>query len=148
MIQRIQSVYLASITLLTLVVIGFGFIISDYNSSVIKLTMLGVVQFASQNLSEVSQINYLNLALCLIITVVSSITIFLYRKRDLQLLMVKFLIAVVILLSASIAFYLIKSAINTGFTLIFPFILALLAILAHRGIRKDDDLVKSYDRLR
>ena len=32
--------------------------------------------------------------------------------------------------------------------LVFPLISAVLTFLAYRGIKKDDELVKSYDRLR
>jgi hypothetical protein len=35
-----------------------------------------------------------------------------------------------------------------GFKIILPIVILVLSILAFRGIKKDDQLVKSYDRLR
>ncbi len=37
---------------------------------------------------------------------------------------------------------------NLCFPMIFPIVNIILLVLAHRGIKKDDDLVKSADRLR
>lgn len=38
--------------------------------------------------------------------------------------------------------------VDTGIKLIIPFFELLLSILAYRSIKKDEDLVRSYDRLR
>jgi uncharacterized membrane protein YidH (DUF202 family) len=41
-----------------------------------------------------------------------------------------------------------EARIIPGFKMILPILILIISILAYRGIKKDDQLVKSYDRLR
>ena len=85
-----------------------------------------------------------------IVAVLSIITIFLYKKRSLQIIS-----SYIMLLLLALA-YILHFIDNqqpfvfseTGYTFIFPFIAAIFIYLAMRGIRNDDKLVRSLDRLR
>ena len=41
-----------------------------------------------------------------------------------------------------------EATITPGFKMILPLVMLILSVLVYRGIKKDDHLVKSYDRLR
>ena len=90
----------------------------------------------------------------ILIIVLSVITILLFKKRNLQLVLGKLLILLVIafiVVSGSFVYTLMtkyNSVIIPGFKMVIPLLQLILSVLAYRGIRKDDNLVKSYDRLR
>ena len=66
--------------------------------------------------------------------------------RILILLVIAFIIASVLYSYIILTKY--NAEIIPGFKMVIPVIQLILSILAYRGIRKDDALVKSYDRLR
>ena len=78
------------------------------------------------------------------------ITIFLYKKRKLQIRMCYALILSAVL--AYIIFLIVNfgslSTIGMSYTFIFPFIAIIFLFLAIRGIKKDEKLIRSLDRLR
>jgi hypothetical protein len=89
-----------------------------------------------------------------IIPLISVLAIFLYKHRKLQ---VKLTLAIIILefmLIALIIYYwtvYIKSygtQLSPGFWMFIPFIIIVLSFLAYLGIKKDENLINSYDRLR
>ena len=120
MIQRIQSLYLLLVATLGAVL----FFIGEY------LTLTFSV-------------------LTIIISLLSLVIIFLYSKRKIQMTLTKVLIALIVIFIGATCYYSfsIMSGYNAPFASIYGLQL-LLAILAYLGIKKDDNLVKSYDRLR
>jgi hypothetical protein len=92
--------------------------------------------------------------LLLLIPLVSFLVIFLFKKRKLQLTFSIALIILIILLISSITLYslyiirIYNAEIIPGYKLILPVLMLICAFLAFRGIKKDEDLIKSYDRLR
>jgi hypothetical protein len=94
------------------------------------------------------------MVISLMIPVLSLITILLYRNRKLQIKTVIMLITLDLLLIIIAVYYIFAfTGIENGriipvFRMFIPAINVLLAVLAFRGIRKDENLVKSYDRLR
>jgi hypothetical protein len=93
-------------------------------------------------------------AILFIIPVISLITIFLYRKRKLQIKFAMGLIFILLILIVTLIY--ISLRIEVKFDAVFmpliisflPLLMFILAFLAWRAIRKDEDLVKSYERLR
>ena len=118
MIQRIQSLYL----LLT-AVLG------------------AVLYFIGGNLTLTINV------LIITISALSLFTIFLFSKRKIQIMLTKILIALIVI---SICYYAlgIMSEHSASIGLIIPPIQLLLAVLTYFSIKRDDNLVKSYDRLR
>jgi len=90
----------------------------------------------------------------LLIVLISAVTIFLFRNRKLQMLLVISVIVISVVLIAAMTFYACYSAGNyniyvvPGFKMVLPLLILIFSIMAFRGILKDDRLVKSYDRLR
>jgi len=155
MIQRIQSVYLSFTILLTLSFFqGTIFSFTDKSVKAIKLVYEGVlVNSSGQDFVQVEKIWLLSVILILI-PLVSLLTILIFRNRKIQL----FLSLSVIILSAALiltlSWYIFKivgkymTDIIPGFRMAVPILILIFSILAYRGIRKDDRLIKSYDRLR
>jgi glucan phosphoethanolaminetransferase (alkaline phosphatase superfamily) len=92
--------------------------------------------------------------LFIIIPVLALITIFLFKNRILQLRLVAALIILIVLSIVSSGYYVsvalskYEATFTPGVKMVLPVILLILSILAYRGIKKDELLVKSYDRLR
>ena len=155
MIQRIQSVYLTLIVLISLLLFKGNLLVFTENTGfVINVTFNGIFRdMNGQGIVMIERLLPLSV-LIILVPAVSLATIFLFKKRMVQLLLVKFLIGLlsVFILGSTFYIYLIISKYSSefipGIKMAIPFILLILAILALRGIRKDDQLVKSYDRLR
>ena len=125
MIQRIQSVYLFFAFCLMAIILFIPF-------------------SASSTVSVCSGI----------VAILAIITIFLYKKRKLQIKICYLLLFFLVLIYALFFIFDGKDLqvselfqVNR-FTVIFPFIAFILIYLAMRGIRKDEKLVRSLDRLR
>jgi len=88
-----------------------------------------------------------------IIAALALITIFLYKKRKIQIKICYLILFLLVLLYALYFIFdkhlpfldLIRL---TRYTFVFPFIAGVLVFLAIRGIIKDEKLVRSLDRLR
>jgi hypothetical protein len=89
-----------------------------------------------------------------LIPLVSLIVVFLFRYRRVQLRLTFTLIILSVLLVAATAYYGISVIQNyevslvPGYKMFLPLIILIFTLLAYRGIRKDEELVKSYERLR
>jgi hypothetical protein len=155
MIQRIQSVYLFLTTLLSILFLNGSFLSFINKTGVItKLTFKGIEEGSStQGFRLIESLLPLSIVLLLIISV-SLITIFFFKKRQVQLWLSGLLIGLVsfLILGCGHSSYLImtkySSVIVPSIKIALPFLMLIFSILAYRGIRKDENLVKSYDRLR
>lgn len=155
MIQRLQSVYLFLTTLLSILFLN-GTLLSFINKSGLtyNLTFLNITKVAEgQAAQNVGTVWPLSIILVLII-VLSVICILLYKNRTRQLLFSKILISLILVLILIIVYYTysITSQYDTtfvpGIKMVIPVLMLAFSVLAFRGIKKDDQLVKSYDRLR
>ena len=136
MIQRIQTLWL----LLAAACAFAGFKFSYYSGTKINDTALHELNATSTLLLMITTIA---------VGVLALITIFLYKKRQLQLR----LCVLGILLEAVLIFLYYRE--TTTFTLgtysltsILHSIIVLAFVLAARGINKDEKLIKTSDRLR
>jgi hypothetical protein len=144
MIQRIQSVYLLIATLLSGGLIfllnlwvneqGAEFFVMDsFNSENILLKVMAVLFFVS--------------------SVLTLIAIFQFKKRQLQFVLGRLsiltnfiIIGIVVYFSQNLSGEIKVS--EKGIGLIIPVLSILFVVLANKAIKKDEDLVKSVDRLR
>jgi hypothetical protein len=154
MIQRIQTIFLLISSILSVAMIFFP--LSEMqlaNNELLKLYSVGV-----KNMDQAGQIIYYTLPLLfllLVITIISTISIFFYKKRELQMkLCVYNILLMILLLGLMIFYYLsIKHRFLLGFhsfsiIAISPFVNIILTFQAFRAIRRDELLIKTYDRLR
>ena len=154
-IQRIQTVYLLIIVILSSLTLFLPMV--SFMPKYIDLQPL--YELKQMNLVGTGDV-YSNLTtwtlfvLTLCIPIVALITIFLYKKRTLQisLTVANMILMVGYYVLLAIAIWSISDRLNADwhlhFTVIFPLINIILAYLALRGIAKDEALVRSLDRLR
>jgi Domain of unknown function (DUF4293) len=154
MIQRIQSIWLL------ISAISSGFMMNG-----------AIINFISKNgpkyvigFSGICRINdtgkeviggFVPLAaLIIIILLISIISIFLFKSRYIQkagaIILIAFSICLIIMLAYS-SIILMKNnnaELVPGIKMFLPLIILLSGIFAFRGISRDENLIKSYDRLR
>jgi hypothetical protein len=155
MIQRIQSLYLLLTTLLSGLFLKGSFLkFIDNEGSRIIVNFTGIYKVTgNKGFDLIEKLLPLSI-IFILIPVISGLAIFLYKNRKLQLKITLILIIISIVLIAISIYYgisLINSFHTTfvpGITMFVPFLILVLTILAHRGIKKDEALVKSYDRIR
>ena len=149
MIQRIQSVYLLVVTILMVICMcsPIGSIITNAN----EISELGNLCITFPDGTK----DYSPWALFVILLVVAAlsfVTIFLFKKRMLQIRLTIFSSVVLIGYYLALVAYLFMLAEDTTFsaswTICMPFAALILNWLAIRGIGADEALVKAYDRLR
>lgn len=144
MIQRIQSVYLLLATLLSAGLIfllnlwvsedGVDFYALDgFQSDAILLKLIPVLFFVS--------------------ALLSLIAIFKYTNRQLQFVLGRFSILTNFILLGILVYFSQNlsgetSVSEKGIGLLIPIVSIVLVVLANKAIKKDEDLVKSVDRLR
>ncbi len=149
MIQRIQSVYLLVVTILMIICMcnPIGSIIAADNQ---------ISEFYSLFISmpDGSKVYapWALFAIQAIIAVLAFTTIFLFKKRMLQIRLTIFssvmLIGYYIALVAYIMMLAEETTFSASWTVCLPFVAIILNWLAIRGIGADEALVKAYDRLR
>ncbi len=144
MIQRIQSLYLAFASLISL---GLAFVFPMWK------TADGNAYFIT-NLFADGQITIKAIAVLFIVSgVLSFITIFLYKNRKNQFVTNRLNILINLILLGLLIYHLLMVSGETqvsekGIGSVLPIIVIVLLALANKAIKKDEDLVKSVDRLR
>ncbi len=154
MIQRIQTIWLSLVTLLSAILCSGSIIrFIDSSGTYYNLGFSGILLIGEKNTELVEKVLPVPILLILI-AVQSIIAIILFKKRDVQIMLARIIILFSIILTSLIIFYSFK-VFNTfsaelvpGIRMVFPLLIIAFSFLALRGIKKDDRLVKSYDRLR
>jgi len=157
MIQRIQTVYLLLVAIL--MTLAAVLPVAEYfdiaKNIVYQLDMRGFVQLNPDGsfLSAIST-NPSTFIYCIIL-VVTIMTIFKYknRKQQFRLCTINFILILVYTIVLAVVIFMGKSKLTgTELTVKIPAVFSLVALilnyLAMRGIAKDENLVKSMDRLR
>ncbi|REH45819.1 uncharacterized protein DUF4293 [Tenacibaculum gallaicum] len=144
MIQRIQSIYLLVAGIISG---GLTFLFSLWSNS--QTNTVYVLDLFSGNSTLENSIP----VLFFISALVAIVTIFLFKNRQLQFVLNRlnilinlFLLGLLIYLSQTLSGE--ASVSEKGIGMFFPIVVILLLVLANRAIKKDEDLVKSVDRLR
>jgi Domain of unknown function (DUF4293) len=155
MIQRIQSIYLLIMAVLSsLLIPGSILNFTDKTGSVIRVSFNAVVRDNAGKATEIIEKLLPLSVLIVLITVMSLATIFFFKNRKIQIQLSRFLIFLAAILVVAIIHICLRivskfeSEIIPGLKMILPVLILIISILALRGIKKDDRLVKSYDRLR
>lgn len=143
MIQRIQSVYLL---LATTVSGGLIFSCNLWND------LKGAV-FALDLFLRDSYLLKLIPLLFMLSSIASFLSIFLFHDRKLQFVIGRLIILVNLFLLGILSYISLTlpgeaSISEKGIGMFLPILVVLLVVLANKAIKKDEDLVKSADRLR
>lgn len=143
MIQRIQTLYLI---VAALVSGGLINVVSLWEENDTSVYILDLFKSTSLLLKSIP-------ALFLISTVLSLIAIFLFKNRKLQFVINRLNILTNLFLLGVLLYYLLSLPGETvvsekGIGVFIPIVVVLLLVLANKAIHKDENLVKSVDRLR
>jgi peptidoglycan/LPS O-acetylase OafA/YrhL len=151
MIQRIQTLFLIAVVVLSALLLTGDLLIMDNGTGTLfTISFMGLGEAGGKSLQMLWPLSIL----IGIVPLLALVAIFLYRKRQLQMRVTM----LVLLLSLGTiimgAFYVmmfdrkIPVEIIWKIKAVFPLLSAILAWLAYRSILKDDLMVRSYDRLR
>ena len=143
MIQRIQTIYLL---LASIVSGGLIFVFNLWTS--LKNEIFALELFSREAI-ELKLIPILFLAS----SVVSFLIVFLYQNRKLQFVTGRIVILINLFLLGLLIYVSLTlpgetSVSEKGIGMFLPILVILLIVLANKAIKKDEDLVKSVDRLR
>lgn len=155
MIQRVQTIFLFLAVVFALILFFVPIAAFEYGSELVNLTVMGV-----ENQNEVmdfpSAYTLPLLVTAILLTVVPLLTIFLYKKRDVQYKFSSLNVFLNAILCGLIFLYyssnvqktIAAETVSYLFGTYIPLINMVLSILAMRWIKKDIELIKSVDRLR
>ena len=143
MIQRIQTIYLF---LASIVSGGLIFVFNLWNTLKEQIFVLDLFQ---EELVTIKLIPFMFITSA----VLSISTIFLYKDRKLQFVIGRVIVLInlfllVLLIYLSLTLSGETSVSEKGIGMFLPILVILLTVLANKAIKKDEDLVKSADRLR
>ncbi len=151
MIQRIQTLFLLAIVILSGLMLTGDLIMMDAGSgSPFNISFLGL----GGNGGEIIQRLWPLTVILALVPLLALVAVFLYKKRAIQMRIAMFVLLLSIGTIILGAFYIIMFDKKIDVTMIwkvkaiFPLLSAILAWLAYRSIMKDDLKVRSYDRLR
>ena len=155
MIQRIQTIYLLLTTILAgLFLTGDIFKLISGVTSKLIMNFRGIFEITAENDFTLSGKVFPVFLVSVLLPLISFISIFLYKNRNIQLKVTLILIILEVLLTVLITYYTIRfiqrfeASLVPGFRMFIPLILVVFSIMAYRGIKRDENLVRSYDRLR
>lgn len=151
MIQRKQTLYLLGALILNSLLFFFPLITFLIGNNVFELGFSGVV--FKEGVNPVDAPSILPLQLLLTLTVlVTLVTIFLYKKRHLQIRLSVFNAILMLGLPILIFYYknwgIVSDTSSFGFVTILPVVSTILTFAAVKNILKDEALVRSYNRIR
>ncbi|HRS53400.1 MAG TPA: DUF4293 domain-containing protein [Bacteroidales bacterium] len=149
MLQRIQSLYLTLVAILSILIYFFPFAAYP-KETIITLYLTNI----NQLLASATFLMYIIIILNVAILALSLITIFKYKNRILQMRLNAFNFLFNALLLIGI-YWLTEKAAKEYETFshyklgsLLPFIMMLLIFLANKNIKKDEEKVRAADRLR
>jgi len=140
MIQRIQSVYLLFVALFMLAVLF-----------VPTVSVVRIIGEPSQTLDLLSFGSGIPSVIILITGILAVVTIFLYKRRKLQIRLCYCIYVLILLSYGSISFWLYyqdNAMVSMRIGSILPVMAVIITSAAIRRIEKDEKLVRSLDRLR
>lgn len=151
MIQRIQSLFLLAVAVLSgLMMAGDLIILDNGTGTLFSVSFAGLSEVGGKLLQRLWPLT----VIIALVPVMALAAIFLYKKRSLQMRVTMLILLLSVGTIVLGAFYVFMFDRKIEVSLIwkakalFPLVSAILAGLAYRKILQDDLLVKSYDRLR
>ncbi len=150
MIQRIQSLWLLLALISTSVM--FFLPLAEISTADADVYSLNFENIKTTTDNSVVHTAYSLAGLIGIVTLLSFISLFLFKYRNLQMRICMFnslLIIGIIALTAYFTYFVVKdSEAFPGIAAILPLIAFIFTLMARRAVKKDEELIKSVDRIR
>ncbi|MBJ2174996.1 DUF4293 domain-containing protein [Aureibaculum sp. A20] len=144
MIQRIQSLYLLLAAICSVVLIQMFYLWSNGSGA----------SFYALDLFKESEFTLKVIPVLFVISgVMSVVSVFMFKQRKNQFVINRFNILVNFILLGILIYHLLtlsgeSQVSEKGIGAFLPIVVVVLLAIANRAIKKDEDLVKSVDRLR
>lgn len=163
MLQRIQSVYLLLAVLCGAVIFLTAFNTFNFQQIEFNFSLFGLHQMKGEPVLNYSASSYTLVLICSIFLVLNIYSIFLFKNRKKQVKICGLGILVLASLCVAEFFFanhhqskiaeilnveISKIEINYGIGTLMPILALLMNFLAIRAIKKDEELVRSADRIR
>lgn len=153
--QRIQTFYLFTVTVLSVMLFFFPVagLQRPGDSTIYELSIKGITAVTAEGSSLLSGAWVLN-AITVLIPLLSLITIFLFKKRVLQIRLIVITLVLLAGFYGLMFIYLwqfgkvLEASMYVEMIASFPLICIILDILAIRAIGRDEALVRSLNRIR
>ncbi len=131
MIQRIQSIYLF-VAAIAMTLISFK----------VPVYTLNETMFMAQDDTKM-------FILTIVGAIFSLLGLFMFKNRKFQMKLIRLTVLIEMIIGVRLFMLLNKFEVVLNNTLLFLMAFSLIAlIMAYRGVKKDDDLVRSVDRIR
>ena len=131
MIQRIQSLYLF-VAAISMTLISFKVPVYNLNETL----------FMAQDDTKI-------FVLTIVGAIFSLLGLFMFKNRKFQMKLIRLTVLIQMIIGIRLFMLLNKFEVVLNNTLLFLMAFSLIAlIMAYRGVKKDDDLVRSVDRIR
>ena len=131
MIQRIQSIYLLGAAI-SMTLISFKVPVYNLNETL----------FMAQDDTKM-------FVLTIVGAIFSLLGLFMFKNRKFQMKLIRFTVLIQMIIGIRIFMLFNKFEVILNYSFLFLMTFTLIAlIMAYRGVKKDDDLVRSVDRIR
>jgi hypothetical protein len=154
MLQRIQTLYLFTCALLAVILLkGKILVFSNKAGILYYLNMSGFWKITDAGTINIEKLLPVTIVM-ISIPIILAISIFLFKYRSLQMILVIFAILATSLLTVFIILFCLRNLPEKDLEMKFnilmpiPILIIALSVLAYRNIRKDENLVRSFDRVR
>lgn len=152
MIQRIQSLYLLLITAVLIAVLFLPFGVFQTLDTTYEYTAFSIKQAGGGSLYAMPV--WVLAVISVISATLAFVTVFFYKKRKVQIRLCFWNLLLMVLFYFAYAVFLVmamndlKASFAVSYGLFLPLVAIILDYLTVRAIRKDEALVKSWDRIR
>jgi hypothetical protein len=156
MIQRIQTLFLLLTIIASSLFLTGGYvnIINSTSGYEAVARFSGVYTVSSGSGNAMASHLFPVPVISVLVPFAAVVAIFLYKNRKLQKKIIFFDIMLELILIISVFILLLpvvqhnSAILKPGYRIIMPLLSLIFLVVAYLGVRKDDELVKSYDRLR
>ena len=151
MLQRIQTLYLIIASFIVAALLKIPLMSLKTDTEILILHYRGLFDFATK---EYITTNLVGIILFVFIVFIPLIAIFLFKNRKLQMKLCNYGIIFNVLFLIDMAYYVfeaqsqVKLSLHSELGLLLPVISIILLFLAKINIKKDEDLIRSVDRIR
>ncbi len=152
MLQRIQTVYLSFVFVFTLLFLLFPLGTIHMADEIIVIKTWGLSSDMGFEYNAI--LGYLALIVSFLIMILTVYTVFKFKNRLLQIKLGKINIFLHVILVVGYFFFLdsikkgYENSFSYGIAVLFPLLSMILILMANRSVKKDEELVRSADRIR
>jgi len=155
MIQRIQTVYLFLVLVFTLLFLFFPLGSLEIGATSYVIKTWGVSPVSEQILGDYNKVlGVISMILAFVVMILTVYITLQYKNRLLQIKLGKINILIHMVMVVTAFFYIdsikkgLEEFFSYGVSIIFPLLSMILILMANRAIKRDEELVRSADRLR